>query len=357
MLLRWAAFLVVGWFGLIGCTTFVARTFAADILFPIVEPRLPIFVRADQGTKTMRGAYEVYELTGNCRIEQGSFSAQGRVMQLWIDHFVDNAEETSSDSEPGNDRARWMYKAIIRVDGEVKAEWLDEQRLEDETWMGRLYSHRRPKIDVAKLDQLTQPPLAASSKNANQISPLAPSSGRGGGGEGSFETSNPRTTSTPVQQAAFIADNSRVEPAQFEQLPSGQAPFNIPPPEEIRPQEIPAPLQSNTREGSLIDPSSSNPLGGMVLDGDYADNLPLKETTSLQPPTDAINQFVPPVHRELRRKDLLIQPSRPASVLKASSSVAAAESIRSYKPSHGPNEATPSSPFPGASDSSSPVRR
>ncbi len=94
-------------------------------------------------------------LDGDCRVEQGGFSARGERMELWVDHYETSMESMDSNNPLDNSNKRWMYKAIIRADGAVEAKWLDDQRLHDNTWMGRLYSHRAPIIDVKQWDSET----------------------------------------------------------------------------------------------------------------------------------------------------------------------------------------------------------
>jgi hypothetical protein len=264
--------------------------FAADITFPIVEPRLPIVVHAKNGSKTTRGAYEVYQLFGDCRIEQAGFSARGDRIELWVDHFASSIESDGAINASNDNNKRWMYKAIIRVDGAVEVEWLDEQRLKDTTWMGRLYSHRAPILDVEKWeDQLAEP----KTLYADSIGEFKP---RQRTFDPSFPTVPP-SVSTADSWTAASKDASRVELAQFEQLPPGSTPTNgiaIPQPEAIRPMELPAPSSVLGREGSLFDSSANSSLGGMVVDGDVSENVPTQDRTSLQLPTDTLNQRVPP---------------------------------------------------------------
>lgn len=234
---------------------------AAEISFPTVEPRLPIIVHAKHGSKTTRGAYEVYLLDGDCRVEQGGFSARGERMELWVDHYETSMESMDSNNPLDDSKKRWMYKAIIRADGAVEAKWLDDQRLNDNTWMGRLYSHRAPIIDV---------------------------------GQWNSETAEVKSIETAI---ATSEDTSRVQLAQFESLPKPRVGANestIPQPEGIRPMELPAPNTNLGREGSVFDATTNSSLGGIVIDGDISENIPTQDRTSLQLPTDALNQVVPP---------------------------------------------------------------
>ncbi len=272
---------------------------AAEISFPTVEPRLPIIVHAKQGSKTTRGAYEVYLLDGDCRVEQGGFSARGERMELWVDHYETSMESMDSNNPLDNSNKRWMYKAIIRADGAVEAKWLDDQRLHDNTWMGRLYSHRAPIIDAKQWNS---------------------------------ETAEAKSIVTAI---ATSEDTSRVQLAQFESLPKPRVGANestIPQPEGIRPMELPAPNTNLGREGSVFDTTTNSSLGGIVIDGDVTENVPTQDRTSLQLPTDALNQVVPPAAQVLL-KDLAFQIQPRALALKPSHLVDAAVLTPISKPS------------------------
>ena len=254
------SFFILSW---LPCWIPYRESSAADVSFPLVEPRLPISFTAQSASRTMHGSYEVYELTGNCRAEQGSFVATGDRMQVWIDRFDASLfdENASIEKEPTT-ATRMMYKAILRIEGNAEARWGDEQRIRDTTWVGRLYSHRSPDI------------TAQQSSDAIQELPLL-----------NWEASEQ------------VNDDSRkskqVRPSQFLQLPTPSNGSQIPQPEEIKATVLPPSAQFQSGETGTLG-QSGMPLGGIVIEGDTSPFNPTKETTALQPPSGIVPQVVPP---------------------------------------------------------------
>jgi len=233
---------------------------AADIAFPIVEPRLPVRVSGSVGTHQRRGSYDVYEISGACRIEQGDFWATGESLQLWIEKTdVEDSDSLSADANGQNKNnadkvRRSLYKTIIKCTNGVQVQWNRSDQLRDTEWMGRVFSYSMPSMDIETWQEAT-----------SELPNLA-------------------------WESSISSDNGFVVPAQFqglsEQLPAPptaqvqtlpQQPIVLSPPEAVTPQS----------NGSV---QSSMPLGGMVIDGDIPPAVESSDSTTLfQVPTgDAI---------------------------------------------------------------------
>ena len=108
--------------------------FAADVQFPVVEPLNTIFIEAESVAKEVRGAYDVLAFEGKCQLKQGELQAAGDRITLWLERRSHNGVDL-----PG--------KIICQIDGHADVNWnatqrLDEKplRLQDNRWMGRLFS-------------------------------------------------------------------------------------------------------------------------------------------------------------------------------------------------------------------------
>ncbi len=107
---------------------------AGEIGVPLSDPKFGIRVFAHNAIKQKQGVYDVYTLTGDCRIYQGSFSATCDKVHIWVDRSL---RESPSEGQP--------KKAIVQTIGHYVVRWSEEQRIEDATadaqWMGRLFSN------------------------------------------------------------------------------------------------------------------------------------------------------------------------------------------------------------------------
>jgi len=118
--------------------------FASDIQFPIVEPLHTIFVEAETVAKEVRGVYDVLAFEGKCQLRQGELLAQGDRITLWLERRSHNGMDL-----PG--------KIICQIDGHADVTWnssqtpnakssnaqtpnAQPQKLQDNRWMGRLFS-------------------------------------------------------------------------------------------------------------------------------------------------------------------------------------------------------------------------
>lgn len=103
---------------------------AAEVGLPLSDPKFAIDAFAYQATKQKQGVFDVYTLSGGCRIYQGSFAATCDKAIIWVDR-------TQADTS-GEEQAK---KIIVKTIGNSDIRWSDEQRMQDEEWMGRLFSH------------------------------------------------------------------------------------------------------------------------------------------------------------------------------------------------------------------------
>jgi hypothetical protein len=122
------------------------RCLSGEIGVPLSDPKFGINVFAHRGIKQKQGVYDVYTLTGNCRIYQGSFSASCEKLHLWVDRSL-----------PESLTAEQPKKAIIQTIGSYAVRWSEEQRIEDSThdaqWMGRLFSNSEIEFHVDAWEQ------------------------------------------------------------------------------------------------------------------------------------------------------------------------------------------------------------
>ena len=103
---------------------------AGEIGVPLSDPKFAIDVFAHQATKQKQGSFDVYTLTGGCRIYQGSFSATCEKAHIWVDRSL---SDSNTNEQP--------KKIILQTLGNCEVRWSDEQRIHDEQWMGRLFSN------------------------------------------------------------------------------------------------------------------------------------------------------------------------------------------------------------------------
>ena len=103
---------------------------AGEIGVPLSDPKFGIEVFAHKATKQKQGVYDVVTLSGGCRIYQGSFSATCERANIWIDR-----------SQPDSPKSEHPQKVILQTLGNSDVRWSDEQRIQDEEWMGRLFSN------------------------------------------------------------------------------------------------------------------------------------------------------------------------------------------------------------------------
>jgi lipopolysaccharide export system protein LptA len=111
------------------------------IQFPIPDIESAITVRADRAARWDQGGYEVWLLSGNCRVGQDTIGVSSREMVVWIER-------------QGVFGAR-RSKVITYAEGNVvltarRGESAD--RLEDRAWFGRFYSTAPVELDLPRPD-------------------------------------------------------------------------------------------------------------------------------------------------------------------------------------------------------------
>ena len=143
-IVRWctAALFLIATTGLSMAFTPIQAAKAAEIGVPLSDPKFAINAFAHHASKQRQGVYEVYTLTGGCRIYQGSFSATCEKALIWVDRSL---PESHSEEHP--------KKVIVQTLGNCEVRWSDEQRILDEQWMGRLFSNFEVGIHVDGWDQ------------------------------------------------------------------------------------------------------------------------------------------------------------------------------------------------------------
>jgi len=124
--------------------TWTAAPAVAQVQLPRPDLADPVVVTAEIGCRWEEGAYEVWVLKGNCRIQQGPDTAASREAALWI--------ERASPLEHGRN------KVIAYLEGNVTIDFDRDgarTRLTDQTWLGRFQTATRVQVHV---QQLTAPP-------------------------------------------------------------------------------------------------------------------------------------------------------------------------------------------------------
>lgn len=242
----------------------VTRLSAAEILLPMTEPRLPISVEGELGTVQTLGAYRVYQLSGNCVITQGSFHASGDRMQIWVDDFEmqisAQAPSTTAHSSGLSANAdvpkQRVHKAVIKIEGNVEVSSGNGDKLKDQRWMGRLFSHRDLHVEVRNWAEARGEPERLN-----------------------WDESSSVTDATFLAIGKEQGPNS-ISPAQYTQVPQPQTlmPMELPPPVSIQNQLGPS--------GTVLD--SQMPMGGIVIEGDVPETVKSEIVTSLQPPSSIV---------------------------------------------------------------------
>ncbi|MCY2974991.1 MAG: organic solvent tolerance protein OstA [Planctomycetota bacterium] len=267
---------------------------AADIAFPTVEPRLPVRISGKFGSGQRRGSYDVYEILGDCRIEQGDFSVTCERLQIWIEKieidepksslettsntgktYANTPEASAYGSGKSTAASRSIYKTIIKCSNGVTVQWNHSDQLKDHEWMGRVYSYSLPQLDVGTWNEVTQ-----------ELPSL-------------------------VWEASSAGDSNWVIPTQF-QATLSSSPESLPNPQAFQPQAVQSQSLPPT-SAEVITPErtggvqSSMPLGGIVIDGDIPPTLDRSESTTVfqvptgesiprtQVPLDSLGNRITPV--------------------------------------------------------------
>ncbi len=99
---------------------------AAEVALPEISPQFRIRVEAERMARETRGSYDVLAFDGGCTLEQGGFQASADEIILWVER------SELGEQHPG--------KIIVYLNGSASADWGQGRRLQDQRWMGRLFS-------------------------------------------------------------------------------------------------------------------------------------------------------------------------------------------------------------------------
>ena len=133
---------------------------AGEIGVPLSDPKFEISVFAHHATKQEQGVFDVYTLTGGCRIYQGAFLASCNQAHIWIDRSLPDSQ---TEGQP--------KKIIVQTLGDCEVRWSNEHRIQDEQWMGRLFSNFETKFLVEVWDQPHGPTPDLDWSNRNSVTP------------------------------------------------------------------------------------------------------------------------------------------------------------------------------------------
>lgn len=126
---------------------------AAELALPEISPQFRIQVKADRMARETRGSYDVLAFDGGCQLQQGEFKASADEVILWVER------NAPGEQHPG--------KIIVYLNGSATADWGQGRRLQDQRWMGRLFSiypietpadiQVVPRHDIPNLDWSREP--------------------------------------------------------------------------------------------------------------------------------------------------------------------------------------------------------
>jgi len=229
---------------------------SAEIGFPLSDPKFAIEIFAHRAAKRTQGIYEVITISGGCRIYQGRFVATCDQAHIWIDR----SQPASDPTQNANEKPPQKY--IVQTIGNCDVRWSDEQRLEDDEWMGRLFSHFEIGFRVDAWDEATgaAPDLNWASSNAVQTAVAW----------------TQQDEASSLRLASQIAEQSGIGRQELLPVPA----FQTPPRGGLE-------LPSGSFGQSM---SVGNPqLGASVLD---AGSVPMFESIQPAPPTDAFGTTI-----------------------------------------------------------------
>jgi lipopolysaccharide export system protein LptA len=201
---RRATLLACAWF------CFAATAAAQDaITLPRAEDDAPIRIAADQAEHWQQGVYDVWHLSGNCRVRQGETDIRGPEAVLWIDRADPN--EPNEPDAPARVLAyfeRGPQQPLTLDHAATKAE-SGGNRLETPTWFGRLITRGEVELQLP-------PPLPAPT-----VAPPIVARGLARFGPRPHVVKLPTATADAVQQAQF----TQAVPTPTPLVPAGAAPF------------------------------------------------------------------------------------------------------------------------------------
>lgn len=128
---------------------------AGEIELPLANEQLSVHVRADSADRWQQGAYDVWLLSGNVRIEQGDTLARSREGVLWVDRAA------ADSGRPSKVIAYLENDVVIDIGrpGETNpSTGRAAQTVRDKTWFGRFHTVSDVQFDVPQI-RAKEPPV------------------------------------------------------------------------------------------------------------------------------------------------------------------------------------------------------
>jgi hypothetical protein len=136
-----------------------------EIGVPLVDPKFSIKASANEAVRQTDGGYEVITFRGNVRIAQGLFQATAEEATIWIDQTI---PDSALQDHP--------RKYLIETRGKCDVDFGEGRSIQDEQWMGRLFSHFTPELNPRVwVEPMGPPPELSWAKN--QFAPEPKSAG------------------------------------------------------------------------------------------------------------------------------------------------------------------------------------
>lgn len=187
-----------------------------QIELPPPDPQAPVSISAARSHRWRQGEYDVWHLSGSCRVRQGALVAQSHEAILWIERPEHGVQQ--------------LRKAIVYLEGEVRVESRyvgpphaatgnAAQVYQGETWLGRFSTESTITVNVTVPggEPEQQPPIFLRALRAREV-----------------ELNQSLTRASLTAQRRATA--SSVQPAQFAAPlpPPASAPLTVVPPKRIR---------------------------------------------------------------------------------------------------------------------------
>lgn len=104
---------------------------------PPADSVQPILLSADAANQWQEGAYEVWLLRGNCRLQQGTTVGAAKEALVWI--------HRPAPTEPG------LSRVIAYLEGDVNVQFDVLGRVTDRAWLGRFQTAAKVEVQVARI--------------------------------------------------------------------------------------------------------------------------------------------------------------------------------------------------------------
>lgn len=137
------------------CLGFVVVSSAAQgqVELPPADANAPVLISAKSSARWRQGEYDVWHLSGDCRIRQGELTAQSHDAVVWVAIPQAGPQE--------------LHKAIVYLEGDVRVEHSQggaphlatghaTQAFRGDVWLGRFHSNAA--VDVSAITLTGEPP-------------------------------------------------------------------------------------------------------------------------------------------------------------------------------------------------------